>query len=316
MFLLSNPLKTLKPLDKGARIAIISPSRWIEEARLQKGAQFLEKLGFDVFIHPQNYLRHHLHAGSPEQRAQAIHDVFCDSSVDGVICARGGHGSSAILNLIDWQLIAQYPKIFYGFSDLTPILLALYQKCGFVSFHGPVIWGLGNDPSELTVEYFLKAVSLKPYEWQVDCGDDDASKPYVLNPGQATGRLTGGNLSLISLNMGTSYQMNAQNHILMIEDLDEPLYALDRYLHQLRHSGQLDSIKGLIVGEMDNISDSNPGYGYRWDDLVRNICANLHIPIVMNVPCGHTKDMMTMPIGGQLELCAARHTIKISTNYK
>lgn len=304
----------LKPLKKGDKIGIVSPSCWIDEERLNKGISCLESLGYQVYVHPQCYLRSQLHAGLEPQRVQAMYDLFEDPSVTAILCARGGHGSSRILELIDWQRISKHPKIFCGFSDITPLLVSLYQKAKIPVFHGPVLWGLGGDPSNFTIENFVKAVALEELEWSwdVQAGFGNDNRPYTLQPGSCEGKLIGGNLSLISLTMGTAFEIQTHDHILMIEDLDEKLYALDRYLRQLKMAGKLNHIKGLIVGEMHNIHDSNPSYGHSWHEMIKQACEGLEIPIVMNIPCGHTKDMLTLPIGGKVSLKATLEKIQIN----
>jgi muramoyltetrapeptide carboxypeptidase len=240
-------------------------------------------------------------AGSPAQRAEDIMAMFEDPSIDAIICARGGYGGNRVLPLLDYRVIRDNPKIFVGYSDITGLLTSIAQKSGLVTFHGPMLSTYGKK----TIQYNLDTLQ------QLLSGQDNisiASTPQCqarcLSAGVASGPLWGGNLTLVIERLGTDDQIDTAGSILLLEDIDEKLYAFERMMLHLKRSGSLEDIKGLIIGEMLEMGDSKTPFGKTTDEIVTDICSDLNIPIISNFPCGHGDFQATLPVSHEVEIHA------------
>jgi len=284
-----------KPLKTGATLGVVAPSEWLPEANLKAGCLALEGLGFRVVVHPQCFLKDHRLAGADKARADALHDVFLDPTVDGIICARGGAGAQRTAAHLDMNIIRKNPKVFCGYSDITLLLHALQQHAGLVTFHGPMLTTF-QKPNPFSAEHFRAvlggATPILPFE-----------KALPLRTGEAEGALTGGNLCLLTTLLGTPDDFDTDGKILFIEDVDEHPYTLDRMLWHLHRAGKLKNIKGLIIGEMLNITENKPEnpWGHSFFDVVRELLPP-ETPCVANAPCGHGLDLATLPLGGRVKL--------------
>ena len=281
----------------GATIGIIAPARWPEPAQLALGVAWLEAQGFRVKAHPHLTARDGRLAGSDSVRAAAINDMFADDGVQAVLCARGGTGSFRLLDLIDYDLIQRRPKILCGFSDLTTLLLAVRQRAGLVTFHGPLLCNFTRaDGHGRTAQDWRQLLA-----GQTPAGGKDFTVD-ALTPGRAEGALIGGNLSLLRNLLGTPYDWTAQDCILFIEDVDEPLYKIDHMLWQLRQAGKFDGVRGVIAGEFTpHADDVNPApgdvpYGKNLNDLLREYLPR-DIPVCTGFPCGHGRYLTSLPVG-------------------
>lgn len=252
-------------------------------------------------------------AGSDKDRAADLNNFFADKQIRAIIAIRGGNGSARLLPLLDWDTIASNPKIIMGYSDITALLLAIHQRTGLVTFHGPTASSFFESP--YTFEYFQKAVMQKepigeigdpkPKEW----APDYPPTRTILNGGQAVGTLTGGCLTLIKQLMGTRYEIDTKNKILFIEDVSEEPHSIDRMLTQLDLAGKFDHIKGLIIGECVGCK---PGASKRErmalnmsiEKIFKSKFSNFHAPVVYGMRLGHSSEKMTLPLGLKARLVA------------
>lgn len=288
-------------LRAGARIGAVSPAYWVEPERLQRATAVFEGLGYEVAAGRNIGLRDNKYAGPPEARAEDIMAMFEDPSIDCIVCARGGYGGNRVLPLLDYETIRRHPKIFVGFSDITGLLNSFAQKAGLVTFHGPVLTSFGQRSIAYNLDTFREVLSGRG---DVRVASPGACRARCLRPGVARGPLLGGNLSLIVERLGTPDQIDTAGAILLIEDVDEKLHAFDRMLLQLRNSGSLDRITGLLIGELVEMRDGEVPFGKSTDEIVLDVCGDLGIPIVSNFPCGHGDCQATLPIAHELELHA------------
>jgi muramoyltetrapeptide carboxypeptidase len=292
-------LKINKPkaLPPNGRIGLVSPARWFPPEMLEKGKAELERAGFSVYVHPQTALKHHQLGGPDEERAKALMDLFTDPSIDAILCTRGGTGSHRLLSYLDYNLVAQNPKILCGFSDITMLLAAFHKQAGLIGFHGPMLWNMqGQQPVELMDNFrdmlTGKLVNKKQSFMQAE----------VLREGNAAGRLVGGNITLLQHLIGTPYDVDTDGAILMIEDTEERWSDVDRSLYHLKRAKKFDKIRGLIVGEFSDMLDER--YGPWGDDYKSTLLKAVPpgVPILINYPCGHGKNIVTLPIGAQVSL--------------
>ena len=288
-------------LEPGARIGVVSPCYWMEDEPFRRAVGVFEALGYEIVPGASTRLREHRFAGTPEQRAADIMAMFGDPSIDAIVCARGGYGGNRVLPLLDYDAIARHPKIFVGYSDVTGYLTSIAQRTGLVTFHGPMLSTFGRRTEPYNLDTFQRVLS-GAGDLRIDAAAACPSR--TLRPGRARGALWGGNLTLVVERLATPGQLDTRGAILLLEDIDEQLYAFERMLLQLQNSGSLDGIRGLIVGEMLEMGDKDVPFGKDTDAIVLDVCADLDIPIIANFPCGHGDCQATLPIGHEIELHA------------
>jgi muramoyltetrapeptide carboxypeptidase len=290
-----------KRLSPGARIGIVNPAYWLEPERQQRAVSVFENLGYELVLGKSTTLRQDIYAGTPEDRAADINAMFGDSSIDAIICARGGYGGNRVWPLLDYEAIRANPKIFVGFSDTTGTLTSIAQRTGLVTFHGPMLTTYGRQTIDYNLESFQTILSGSA---RVEIRSPEACQARTLKPGNARGPLWGGNLTLVNTRLGTPEQIDTTGAILFLEDVGEDLYKFDRMMLHLKNSGCLDHIRGLIVGEMLEMSDTEVPFGKNTDEIVLDVCSDLDIPIVSNFPCGHGDYQATLPVSHEVELNA------------
>jgi len=290
-----------RKLKTGARIGIVNPAYWLEDERLQRAVGVFEELGYEVVLGSSTALRENKSAGSPPERAGDIMSMFEDRSIDAIICARGGYGGNRVLPLLDYDIIRANPKIFIGYSDITGLLTSIAQRSGLITFHGPMLSTFGKKTIQYNLEVFRRVLS---GQGNIKIESTTACPARCLTPGTASGPLWGGNLTLVIERLATGEQIDTAGSILLLEDIDEKLYAFERMLLHLKNSGSLDQIKGLVIGEMLEIGDSEIPFGKTTDEIVLDVCADLGFPIISNFPCGHGDYQATLPISHEVELHA------------
>ena len=297
-----NASSLLKPkaLRPGDTIAIISPAGATpliapqdQPDAFEQGAALLESAGFRVKIMPHAKQKRMYLAGTDADRLADLQAAFADPEVDGILCARGGYGCMRLLADIDFNLIRQNPKVFIGFSDITSLLLPFYQRCGLVSFYGPMLTSNLIHGEPFSQAELLKLVS-QPAEVPHTVPNRDTY--HTFRPGIAEGRLTGGNLSLLTALCGTPFQPITAGHILFIEDWKEKYYSLDRQFQQLRLAGLFDDIQGLILCDFSEIE---PEPEQSLPEFLKSLTDFLQVPVGYGFSVGHGEQTATLPIGCQ-----------------
>jgi len=288
-------------LKPGATIGIVSPSYHINEDVYKQTMQIFIERGFNIIEGKSVRLTNNLFSGTPAERAQDIMDMFTNSAVDAIVCARGGYGANRVLPLLDYDIIQQNPKIFMGYSDITAYLNSITQKTGLVTFQGPMLVTYKNGFIEYNFSYFLKTLS---GDSPIAILPPEDLRPRILKNGKAKGPLWGGNLCLLVNRLGTPGQLNTKGTILFIEDIGEQHYRFDRMMVHMQNAGMFDNINGLIIGELVDFEDTDPSFGKSTDEIVMDICGDMDIPIITNFPCGHGKYQATLPISIPVELNA------------
>ena len=303
MTIFSGMVEKTKPkrLAAGARIGIVNPAYWLEPERLQRAVGVFEDLGYDLTLGKSTGLKEHKCAGSPEERAADIMAMFTDPSIEAIISARGGYGGNRVLPLLDYDVIRENPKIFVGYSDVTGYLTSMAQKSGLITFHGPMLTTFGEQTIQYNLDTFQQVLS---GQRDIRIESTPACQARTLKPGIARGPAWGGNLMLVISRLGTDDQIDTSGAILFLEEIDEKLYAFDRMMLHLKNSGSLDHIKGLVIGEMLDMSDTEVPFGKNVDEIVLDVCGDLDIPIISNFPCGHGDYQATLPVSHEVELHA------------
>jgi muramoyltetrapeptide carboxypeptidase len=293
-------MTVIKPraLKKGDTIGIISPSSppSVPE-KIAKGAEYLERLGYRVKLGKNVNKVHGYLAGTDEERAVDIHDMFADKSIKAIIAVRGGYGTPRLLPLINYSLIKKNPKILVGYSDLTALQLAIYKKTGLITFSGPMagveMW---KEMNPFTEEHFWSMVTSKKKLGAIK--NPKGAALSIVSGGSASGRLLGGNLSLITSILGSPFIPSFKNSILFFEEIAEECYRLDRMLNQLRLANILKEIKGTVIGELTDIKPSDDSKPYfTAEEVVQQYFSSLQKPVVSGLAYGHISQKVTMPIG-------------------
>ena len=285
----------LKPLAlrPPSLVGIVAPASPIRREFLDRGVAELERLGFRIRTGRAVHERSRYTAGDPEARAADLLELWEDPEVAALFCARGGFGSVQLLERIDAGRFHARPKILVGSSDVTALLLFLLSRVGVVAFHGPMVaQQIARGPEAYDVSSLLEILSA-----------NQARSPLLgprlrmLHRGKAEGVLWGGCLSLVTALVGTPYLPSFDDAILFLEDANVKPYQIDRMLTQLRMSGRLEGVRGLVFGEMPGCVQ-HPEQGYGLDELLTDLTAGLGVPVLLGLPSGHTLSPgITIPLG-------------------
>jgi muramoyltetrapeptide carboxypeptidase len=266
-------------------IFIATPSYLIKKKRdFTGGIRQLEKSGFNV-INPDFPQR----LPSPQEKAEQLHGAFENPDVDIILALRGGYSAMKSLPFINFELIKKHPKIIAGFSDLSALLNPIFERTGLVTLHAPMVINL-EKPTPFTLKSMMNAVTGYREKNLLK-----GARCKVYNPGSASGILKGGNLITLTALIGTDWEIDTTNAVLFLEDVDEKLHEVDRYLTQWILAGKFKGLNALILGDFRGLGSQKI-----YDILASQMTLNfpvLHCPYI-----GHVKNKITLPIGAEVEL--------------
>lgn len=307
-----------RPLRPGDTVGLVTPSTFVSDPDdLQLAKRTIEYFGLKAKVGAHVGERSGYLAGSIANRVADLHAMFADPEVKAVFAMRGGYGSAMLLDHLDFDLIRKHPKIFTGYSDITALHLGIHQKSGLVTFHGPTTL---SRFSEYTQNAFKRAIfEPKPLGTLSNPPESNTLRPRhntrTLRPGRASGRLIGGNLTLISTTMGTPWEIQTDGKILFLEDVEEQPYSMDRMLTQLKLAGKFRNIKGLIIGECSGCvpRDYKPSFTstFSLGEVLDNILGDLNVPVFSGLTIGHTEDQLTLPLGAMATMDADQATLTL-----
>lgn len=299
-------IKKPAALKKGDTIGVVALASPCASERFERGIKYLEGLGFRTKIELDPCADYGTHrnlfaSDAPKMRAEALGRLFAAPEVRAIISARGGYGSAEILPLLDFKKMATTPKILSGFSDITAITLAYYGAAKVACVHGPSIESAfskaaDNQAAKQSCELLLRLLS---GETTAPFGDQ-ALAPF-LNESDAAGPLIGGNLTILSSLMGTPWEPKFDGHILFFEEIEEKPYRLHRDLIQLKISGKLNKLKGVVVGSLRGCVDPK-GNGPSAKDAIKDIFKDFGYPVFTDAPFGHEDLNSALPIGIQAQI--------------
>lgn len=302
----------VKKLSLGDTIAFICPSFkcQMDTSRIANLEKLITSLGYKIKFGKSCYLANGYLAGSDEERVRDLEEAFLDDEVKAIICLKGGYGASRIVDKIDYHIIKKHPKIFMGFSDITVLLNAFYQRASLPTIHGQVGIFLGRDDlDEISLTDF-KLLLTSPFKNRILTGENVKS----LNDGVCEGTLVGGNLSLIVNLIGSPYDIDFTNRIVFIEEVDEDPYRIDRMFAQLRLSGKLAQAKGFVFGHFTNCSSEHKEY-QTVTELISEYFTVYRKPMLLHFPSGHEFPFLNLPIGLQVEIDTNNKQIKVIEEY-
>lgn len=283
-------------LKAGDTIGLIAPAGVIDEKKSMAGVAQLKRLGYKVKYSEDIFTSTRYTAGSIKRRAREFNNMLLDKEVQAIFAVRGGYGSMQLLDELDENAIALGPKIVMGYSDITALLIGLYQKYSWVTFHGPMVskdfGGQSYEPRSFT------KILTKP----LPAGPVDSRSTQVLVPGVARGRLLGGCMSLIVSLLGTPWELDTNGAILFLEDINEKPYKLDRMITQLKLAGKFKNVKAIIFGEM-TACEPDLAAGYDLRELLTDLTKDLNIPIIFGLHAGHSDTSnLTLAFGVEVSL--------------
>jgi len=289
----------IKPpkLNPGDTIGVVAPAGLFDPELFKKGVAVLEALGYRVHLPEGLTTKDRFLAGPDQHRAGLINQMFADPEIKGIFCARGGYGSLRILDLIDYDLIHRNPKIFMGFSDISALLWVMANQCGLTVFHGPVMTMLGMENMETAACLQTALTCTTPLEVP-------AAKGEVLRDGNCQGPVRGGNLATLCHLVGTPYAPVFRDSIVVLEDVGEAPYKIDRMLCQMRMAGCFDGMAGLALGTFSDCGDHEDVL-----DVVRDVFKDMDIPILAGFNIGHASINLTFPMGIPAVLDTEKQTL-------
>ncbi|MDC3416725.1 S66 peptidase family protein [Aquibacillus salsiterrae] len=298
-----------KRLAKGDTVGIIAPAGPPDPDELNKGIRFLQSLGLKVKLgqHCNNvygYL-----AGTDEERLYDLHDMFADPNVQAIICARGGYGTGRIAQHINYELIADNPKIFWGYSDITYLHTAIRQQTGLVTFHGPMV------SSDIGGEHF-DSLSKRMFEQMFEprriVYSEKIAPIDIITPGDARGEIVGGNLTLLVSTLGTPYELGTANKLLLLEDIGEEPNRVDAMLNQLRLAGKFDEAAGVILGNFSDGEPSGKKPSFTLQQVFHQYFSSYPKPVVSGLQIGHCLPNIAIPLGTIANLSTTTKTLTIN----
>jgi muramoyltetrapeptide carboxypeptidase len=305
--LLNHPVRA-KPLAEGDAVALLAPAGPLSSPdEMARAQEIVRSLGLVPHVMPGASRKVGYLAGTDEERAADFNAAVRDPQIRGIFALRGGYGTMRILDRVDYDAVARDPKVILGYSDLTALLNAITQRTGLITFHGPVAALSQFTPNEIR---WLRAAVMNAEP----LGTLHVADARTLSGGSASGRLVGGNLSLITSLIGTPLEIDASGAILVLEDVDEPPYRIDRMLTQLRLSGAFTRAAGVIAGGWTNcdVADDHVYAGLRLSDVLADRLSDLGIPVLLDLPIGHIHEQWTLPLGARARLDADARTLTLA----
>lgn len=314
--------KLIKParLKQGDSVTLISPSHLTTPEQVQFARERLQALGLQVITPPSLLEEYGQFAGTAKSRAKEINDAFANKTIKAIFAVRGGSGAGNVLPHLDYDLIKKNPKILIGFSDITALLLAINHKSDLVTFHGPAI---GYPVPEFTANYLraslfqstesLTLANPKRSDRKLDLIQTE-DRTHTINPGITTGKLIGGNLTVLTSLLGSEYlSQDWSEQILFIEDVGEEIYRIDVMLGQLDNAGILKQVRGVVFGTCAECG-TETFHSFRLDQVLRRYLEPTKVPSYYGALIGHQAEQFTLPIGADVRLDADKGTLTVLEN--
>ena len=282
-------------LNPGDKIGITATGRKVSVRDIEASRRVFESWGMEVIASANLYSQSHSYlAGSDEERLTDFQNLINDPDIKAIVCARGGYGTTRILDNLDFSSLTKYPKWIIGFSDVTALHLKLF-KLGIKSVHGtmPILF---SKPESISSIESLRGTLM----------NESVGISTIANKNNRTGKVTaqiiGGNLSLVVDSNGTTGDPDTHGKILVIEEIDEYTYKVDRMLMHLKRSGKLDSLAGLIVGHMTDIQEPELSFGETIEEIILSKVHDTHYPVAFNYPIGHENPNLSWVHGSVMTL--------------
>ncbi len=276
------------PVGPGSTIGVVAPGGAVKPEELERGVASLEAMGFRVRLGDHVLERRRYFAGTAEARFADLAAMLADSEVGAVVCARGGYGTSHLLPMLDPRTVRAHPKLIVGYSDVSPLLGWVIERCDVVALHGPMVaTDLARGLSERCAARLAALLVAPGTPWR-------EPTPEVVATGIATGRLVGGCLSSLVALLGTPYAVETSGAVLFLEDIAERPYRIDRMLTHLRLAGKLEGVAAVVLG---SFAECDGAAGDLVADVFREFFADAPYPVVAGFPAGHRSENLPFALG-------------------
>lgn len=282
-------------LKSGDKIAVVATARKVSPSEMDFAFSTLRSWGLQVVTGPHLFGEANQYSGTDEERAFDLQMMLDDKGIKAIICARGGYGTVRIIDQLNFSTFEQHPKWIVGYSDITVLHSHIHTQFGIETLHATMPINFPDDGTAAATESLRKALFGETLEYNID------AKP-LNKPGNASGVLTGGNLSILYSLTGSASDIQTQDKVLFIEDLDEYLYHVDRMMMNLKRSGKLSGIKGLIVGGLSKMNDNAVPFGKQAEQIIAESAQEAGIPVCFNFPAGHIADNRALIMGREVRL--------------
>ena len=292
-------------LESGAHVALIAPAGPLQKPEdLSRAQENARTLGWEPIVGDHASSRTGYLAGHDRDRLNDLNRALRDPKIDAIWCLRGGYGMMRILPGVDYDAILRSPKVIIGYSDITALHAAVQRRCRLVTFHGPT----AREPlSDFSRDSFQRAIVK-----QTDsCGIAPGARE--INAGQAEGRLAGGSLSVLAALAGTPYAPDLTDSILILEDVNEPVYRIDRMFQQLKLADMLSGCRAIAFGDCTNCPEDAGGGGRPFDEVLGELAHSLGVPCLAGIPVGHIPDQWTIPLGAMATLDTAQRSLSVTS---
>ena len=286
-------------LLKGDAIGVVAPSYSPRPGWLSRGIRALERAGYGVILDPEIATMRRFKRDEDERRAENFMGMWLDPRVKAVIGGTGGYGAVRMIPHLEPEIFRRNPKAFVGYSDVTALHLWLMRRADLRVFHGPTVDDLIPSTRDPTMASLLSSLTVPRPTTRI--GRDIAR---VVRPGRATGRLVGGNLSLVQQTIGTPYEIDTRDAILFLEETRDPMSFVDERLVHLRAAGLLRHVRGIVFGQLSLDRSEEDEF----EDFLLDLVSDLKVPILMDFPAGHEVPNLTLPLGTDVELVADEMT--------
>lgn len=293
-----------RKLAKGDKIGIIAPARKISMNEIEASIKVFKRWGLQVELGKNIFAQYRQFAGTDEQRADDLQYMLDNPDIKAIVCARGGYGTVKVLKRINFTGFLNSPKWIVGYSDITALHAHLNQNLSVKSIHGTMPF---NFPKNLSENEAIKTLKNALF---VNQNIYDIKNHEYNRKGKAKGELIGGNLSVLYSVSGTKYDIDTSDKILVLEDLDEYLYHIDRMMMNMKYSGKLEKLKGLIVGGMNNMHDNQIPFGKSAYEIIRDAVDDYNFPVCFNFPVGHIENNYALVLGNYVELNVEENSVR------
>ncbi len=286
------------PLQEGDTIGILAPAGRGDMAEYSRAIELLESLGYQVKLAPSVSEGVEYLSGTDEDRAKDINDFFADDSIKAILCLRGGYGSARILPLLDYDTIAKHPKLFIGYSDITALHAAIGEKCHMVTIHGPMLSSFKDyDYTAFTLYLFENGLSGSYPIGKLPMPEGESLT--TVHPGEASGLLEGGNLTVLASLCGTPYELQGNGSLLFLEDTGVDPYQIDRLIEQLYQNGLLSRVNGILYGDFYGANHKAPSESQQAiiDKIMKHYADLADKPAIKHLPIGHGENNLFLPTG-------------------
>ena len=286
-------------LQSGDCIGLLASSSYTRDKDFQGSLELLKTQGYRVKLAPSATAMYEHFAGTDRKRAADINAFFQDDEVKAILCVRGGYGSARILDRLDYKMIARHPKPFIGFSDVTALHIALGERAGIATIHGPLLVSFTrpNFDSDYTRAQFFDGLRRTAPLGEIPMPEGQELKTVM--PGEAEGIIVGGNLTVLTSLVGTPYELNGRGALLLLEEVGERPYRIDRMLNQLWQSGLLSRVNGILLGDFVGCENENasPIEDFTLSQVLTHYARLSHKPVLRGVPAGHASNNLFLPLG-------------------